>query len=54
MFREGLAPVRENGTWGYIDEKGKIVIAPRFVWAKPFGGGKAEVWTDRLETIERP
>lgn len=26
VFREGYAPVEKNGKWGYIDEKGKVVI----------------------------
>ncbi|MEZ4687263.1 MAG: WG repeat-containing protein [Bacteroidia bacterium] len=29
-FVEGLAAVRQNGKWGFVDEKGKQVIAPQF------------------------
>ena len=29
-FRQGLAAVRLNGLWGFIDIQGKTVIAPRF------------------------
>lgn len=30
-FNEGLAAVKLNGKWGYIDKRGQIVIEPRFV-----------------------
>jgi len=33
----------ENGKYGYIDEKGKIVIPPRFSVALPFQNGRAVV-----------
>jgi hypothetical protein len=29
-FSEGLAPVRTNGTWGFIDPRGELVIPSRF------------------------
>lgn len=45
-FSEGLAAVRINGLYGYIDPTGKTVIASRFQAAGPFAGGYAEV---RLE-----
>lgn len=28
-FHEGLAAIKKNGQWGFIDEKGKVVIAFR-------------------------
>ena len=45
-FSEGLAVVRINGLYGYIDPTGKTVIASRFEAAGPFTDGYAEV---RLE-----
>lgn len=30
-FKEGLAPIMLNSKWGFIDEKGKTVIEPKFV-----------------------
>lgn len=37
------------GTWGYVDENGKEVIAPQYIYAYDFSGGKAIVckgkWT---------
>ncbi len=42
-FSEGLFPVRENGMWGYIDRKGKVVIEPQFESAKNFSEGFALV-----------
>lgn len=29
-------PVQIDGRWGYIDQKGQIVIAPQFSWAEEF------------------
>lgn len=42
-FSEGLAAVRLNGLYGYIDKSGKQTIAPRFNMAGPFLGKYAEV-----------
>lgn len=42
-FSEGLAAVRIDGQWGYIDATGKVVIPPRFKAAGPFSGNFAEV-----------
>ncbi len=41
-----LLPVRVNGKWGYINEKGKIVIKPRFSVAGNFSEGLAKVRDD--------
>ena len=30
MFNEGLAPVKIDGKWGFIDKKGNVVIAPQY------------------------
>ncbi len=38
-----LLPVRINGRWGYADTEGKIVIAPRFGFARTFSEGLAPV-----------
>jgi hypothetical protein len=42
-FSEGLAPVRINGLWGYIDREGEWKIAPRFDNACSFSEGYAGV-----------
>lgn len=42
-FSEGIAAVRENGLYGYIDRTGKWVIEPRFRLAGNFTNGLAEV-----------
>lgn len=42
-FSEGLAAVKQNGKYGYIDESGKIVIQPRFQSAGLFSNGVAVV-----------
>ncbi len=39
----GLAAVKKDGKWGYIDEEGTMAIAPQFVYAAPFSEGKALV-----------
>lgn len=38
-----LFPARKNGKWGYINQKGKWVIQPKFNYAKPFFEGRAAV-----------
>lgn len=38
-----LYPVLKGGTWGYIDETGKLVIEPRFKMASYFRDGLARV-----------
>ena len=43
MFSEGLAPVRVDERWGYIDKAGRIVISPQFDYAESFFGGLARV-----------
>jgi hypothetical protein len=42
-FSEGLAAVRLDRKWGYIDASGKVVIAPRFGDSSSFNGGVAVV-----------
>ena len=49
-FSEGLASVRRDGKWGFIDTNGKVVIAPRFDFAESFHEGRAQVRDD--ETFE--
>ena len=44
-FSEGLAPVLQNGRWGYIDESGTQVIAAQYDWAGSFAEGVAVVAT---------
>lgn len=43
--RSALFPVCEKGSrlWGYIDRRGRIVIKPRFYYAKEFSEGLADV-----------
>ncbi|MBB3742661.1 hypothetical protein CO653_08280 [Rhizobium anhuiense] len=43
LFSEGLAAVRMNGLFGYVNTAGKIVIEPRFDLAGPFHEGFAEI-----------
>ncbi|MBB5663476.1 hypothetical protein GGE68_001652 [Rhizobium leguminosarum] len=42
-FSEGLAAVRINGLFGYVDTTGKVVIEPQFDLAGPFHDGFAEI-----------
>jgi len=41
VFSEGLAQVRSNGKWGYINTEGQIVIPATFDGATPFRNGMA-------------
>lgn len=43
FFKEGLARVRLNGEWGYIDKTGKEVIPLRYDDARSFSEGLASV-----------
>ena len=47
-FSEGLAAVKVDGKWGYIDTKGNISIEPQFFWAGDFEGGLAQFKIDKL------
>jgi hypothetical protein len=42
-FLEGLAAVKIDDFWGYIDKKGQLVIPSEFSEAKPFREGLALV-----------
>jgi hypothetical protein len=46
IFRGGLARVKINGRWGFIDKTGKIVIAPRFEETARFNRGIAGAMLD--------
>ena len=39
-----LFPVRVNDRYGYIDQRGKLVIKPQFIDAREFSEGLARVW----------
>jgi hypothetical protein len=45
-FSEGLAAVRIDGRFGYIDASGAVVIAPSFEFAGAFHNGLAEIVVD--------
>jgi hypothetical protein len=40
-FQEGLARFKKAGKFGFFDERGRVVIAPRFDFAAPFSEGRA-------------
>ena len=42
-FSEGLAAVKQNDKWGYIDETGKTIIPFEYDYAFPFSEGVAVV-----------
>lgn len=43
LFHEGLAAVRQDGLYGYMDREGNVTIPCRYVWAGDFSGGRAVV-----------
>jgi hypothetical protein len=51
-FSEGLAAVRINGKWGYINRQGEVVIQPRWDSARPFQEGLASV-ADKSDDVYR-
>lgn len=48
-FSEGLAAVRIEDKWGYINKKGDMIIDPEFIYARPFKSGKAFVNTEKMQ-----
>jgi serine/threonine protein kinase len=42
-FYEGLAAVKINNKWGYIDKTGNVIITPKFYVATHFSEGLAQV-----------
>ena len=46
IFREGLAPIRRNGKYGFISPDGEIRIRPAFQQVKSFRNGRAIVCQD--------
>lgn len=46
LFSEGLTPVEKDSKWGYINEKGEMVIHPKFDSAMSFSEGLAQVRQD--------
>lgn len=46
FFTDGLAPVRKEGKWGFINKKGELVIDYRFTGAREFSEGLACVEKD--------
>ena len=52
-FHEGLAAVKLNNLWGYIDKKGDYIIESRFMDARDFSEGIARVSLDTRYTINR-
>ena len=43
VFREGLAPVKKDGKWGYIDKRFNVVIPYKYDYARCFNGKLAVV-----------
>src|SRR5260221_8972506 len=47
--------VVQNGKYGYIDHKGKVIIRPQFIWADDFWGGLGTVYVcGRYASIDSP
>lgn len=45
-FSDGLAAVKKDGQWGYINTDGEVVVQPRWTQANSFSGGYAAVQDD--------
>ena len=50
-FSEGLAAIRENDKWGFIDRKGTVVVSVQYKSVQPFSGGYAIVLTDKVSIL---
>ncbi|QDX94535.1 hypothetical protein EEL30_21005 [Brevibacillus laterosporus] len=53
-FSEGLAVVKKNGKFGYVNTSGQVVIPLRYDWASSFQNGKATVKKDGENSIITP
>ena len=53
-FREGLAPVKQGGKWGYIDTQGRLVIQPVWDLTGGFSEGLAMVIEDKRRGYINP
>jgi hypothetical protein len=42
-FREGMAPIRVDRLWGYVDKNLSVVVPPRYLGASRFSEGLAAV-----------
>ena len=58
---EGLIAFKQNGKWGYLNEKNEIIIEPKYEWTAGFNEGLAQVelygkcgFIDRLGNIVIP
>jgi hypothetical protein len=52
-FSDGLAAVRVDSKWGYIDKTGKFVIEPQFKGAGPFSEGLAPAGNVDFNSVTR-
>ncbi|MBP95322.1 hypothetical protein CMK18_05175 [Candidatus Poribacteria bacterium] len=46
LFSEGIAGVKVDGKWGYIDKTGKYITHPKFDKVNSFKEGRANVKVD--------
>lgn len=52
-FQEGLAPVRLNDKWGFIDKDGNEIVKLKYYSVGEFQNGICEVWIERFGVILR-
>lgn len=48
-FRDGLAAVKSNGLWGFVNKEGREIVPPQFAWAGDFNHGYARVARGEVE-----
>ena len=53
LFNDGLAPVKQDGKWGYINLEGEVVIGFKYDVANIFSEGLAVVGTFATREVER-
>lgn len=53
-FSDGLMRIVQNNRIGYVNKKGKVVIAPIYTYAEPFNNGKAKVSQVERHTYHDP
>jgi hypothetical protein len=46
---QGNVTTMDGGKWGFIDQKGSMVIRPQFDEVAPFSSGVAAVWSEKVK-----
>lgn len=46
LISEGMISVNKDGKWGFMNNRGELVIPYQYDWVSPFDNGLSQVWKD--------